>query len=66
MSTRRRNVLPDHLVFLCSNRITVNLPKIEGVPLSQCDLDSNVRLRDVQCITGQNGGISRHDVVTGL
>lgn len=66
MSTRRRKVLPVRLVFLCSNRIAVNLPKVEGVPLSQCDLDSNVQLRDVQCITGQNGGISRRDVVTGL
>ena len=59
VSTRRRKELPDRLVFLCSNRITVNLPKVEGVPLSQCVLDSNVQLRDVQCMTGQNGGISR-------
>lgn len=66
VSTRRREDLPDRLVFWCSNRIKVNLPNVEGVPLSQCVLDSNVQLRDVQRIAGQYGGTSQRDVVRGL
>ncbi len=58
MSTRRRKVLPGRLVFFCSNRITENLPEFEGWPLSQRVLDSRQELRDVQCITGQNGDFS--------